>query len=350
MKLLLLSALAAITFSFTVGPSSPPPPPSGCSAVTPPSGWTCIFDWTATFDNQTVGQSLDWQTLTAVFNDPSINAWVNKNYVYSNNTPCETWNGSTDTSGMACSLAPTIAGQIVSDGQSGNGLQVLADNGLCGYAINGFGVPSFGVNFSPSYNVIHVAWDEMWRPGFDLHSEGKIGILTTFKDPSLPIWYGPQNMFYNSNGSTTSFVPIMLNMGDYSTSNPRGAVVEAQVSPPTNWNLGEWYHIEVEIALGPNGYYKAWVNGVQYNNYPPNPGNLNGGGGESISGGPSATDAITTSNPSPLATGAGLRGFGIQPHFGGQPDHTTWAIGSGDCMRTNSYIVYDNIHITAYNR
>lgn len=200
-------AIAQVNFNFTVGSSSPPtppPPPNGCSSITPPSGWSCVTNWTVTFDNQTVGQRFDWSTQHATFNDPSINLWINGNYVYSNNAACATYNGTTDGPQTSpCSPAPTVAAQIVADGKSGNGLQVLADNGLCGYNVNGFGTPSFDLGFGVAYNVIDVEWDEMWRPGFDLHSEGKIGLLVTFKDPSLPIWYGMQNMFYKDvSGST----------------------------------------------------------------------------------------------------------------------------------------------------
>lgn len=329
----LLAIIAAASFGLTITPQQPP-----------------VLDFTVTFENVPVGQRLDWPTMKTLFNDPSVGGLANYNYVYTNNTACMTTNGTTDSANNPCTPAPRVAAQIVSDGKSGNGLQVLADNGLCGYDVNGFGTPHFGIGLLPTYNVIDVEWDEMWRPGFDLHSEGKIGILTLFKDPSLPLWYGPQNMFYkDSVGSTTKFSPVMLNMGDYGTSNPRGSVVEAQVYPTPEWNLGQWYHFKVEIALGPNGWYKAWVDGVLYNSYPPNPGNVSPtSSGQSIAGGPSTTDAITTTNPTPLATGD--KSVNIQPHFGGQPDHTTWALGSGDCMRTNSYIVYDNIHVTAYNK
>lgn len=290
---------------------------------TPPPDGGALFEWTQTFDAEPVGSRVDYPAQRRLF--PADWGW-NSNYVQNsdNSTPCEWYSGA---SGQNCKPAPNVLFKIVADGKSGNALEVKMPKDSYGYPQNGAGTVCLTNGFTKKITKFTVEWDEKWRSGFDLHSMGKNGLAITFARGSTQIFYGPQNMWYNYQGSTTEFAPVVLDMGD---GGGNGAVVEYQVYVSPRWQLNRWYHMKVENALGPNGYYKLWVDGALVNSYAP--GAVAPSTGQTISGGTnSATDSRNTTNPSEFTT----RQIGICPHFGGQYN---------DRAFVDSYMLIDNVH------
>lgn len=298
------------------------PPPGG-------GGGTAVYEWTQTFDAEAVGSRVDYPAQRRLF--PSDWGW-NSNYVLASDhsSPCEWYSGS---SGQDCAPAPNVLFKIAVDGEKGNVLEVKLPKDSYGYAQNGAGVPCLANGFNKHFNTFMVEWDEKWRSGFDLHSMGKNGMLVTFARGSEQIFYGPQAMWYNYQGSTTEFAPVILDMGDGGT---HGAVVEYQVYVSPRWQLNRWYHMKMENALGPNGWYKLWVDGTLVNSYAP--GAVAPSTGQTISGGTdSSTNSRNTSDPSAFTT----QQANICPHFGGQYN---------DRAFNDSFMLLKNIHLKAFNR
>jgi hypothetical protein len=325
---LIVSPDHSFTMIGTMTPQTPPPE----TETPPPETESSVVEFTVDFENEPVGQRVDYPTQRRLF---PTDWGFNSNYVQAsdNSTPCEWYSGSP---GQNCVPAPKVLFKVVADGKTGKGLEVLMPKDSYGYAQPGAGVPMMVSAYNKSFNTLAVEWDEKWRSGFDLHSMGKIGLLVTYRRANQEIYYGPQNMWYACSPTPCSnqFSPVTLNMGD---GGGNSSTVEHQVYLNNKWSLDRWYHFKIENALGPNGYYKMWIDGQLYNSYAP--GEVSGmSTGQTIGGGTnSGTNSRNTQNPSEFTE----QRLGIQPHFGGQYN---------DRAFNDSYQVLDNIHLRGFNR
>ena len=96
-------------------------------------------------------------------------------------------------------------------------------------------------------------------------------------------------------------------------------------------SIGVWRHFKMQVALGPNGYTKTWMNGALYNAYSRS---------ENITSPQTVISPIATTNPALYQTST-LPETLFQTHPGGQAQ---------DAPRWDEYLVFDNIHYRLYNR
>lgn len=359
-------AAAQVNFNFTVGSPPPPPPPpfNGCASVAVPSGFgTCVFNWTVDFDNNCTGgcpasgTQVTLPVAANIFNDPSIGQYQSDMYWdYVANAQCyPTYPG-----GISANCTPTQTNmfQIVANGKSGRGLQVTYKANSIGYNGPCCGQnPQLSLLLNPAYNIIDVQWDEYLVPGFSVFNQGapnysitKHGLLVTFGvGAGLPS-SSLQTMLYGNTNGSAAFE--WINMGD-------GGVNQVTVESGgycTEQAVGQWYHFETQIALGPNGWIRAWMTTpsgarYQYDNWPASaatvncPGGVGGQAGGYENAASSSTDPISTSDTTTLnalTNNFGNRKILIDNHFGGG--------STQQAAKVDSFVIYDNIHVTAYKR
>jgi hypothetical protein len=226
----------------TIVPPSPPPTPTPTPTPTPsPTPTPGGFDYRPNFNNLPAG-SFGMAQQKTVFTDPSIVSqenWDNKgNRMFIATSGCKT-------AGNHC-------------------LRYFYPKGTIGGAWNtgAWGILGFWIAHKWT-DVLNIEYDWMFEPGFDLTGlGGKIGPFIGYMNKST--WQGYlQIIQWRSDGAKASLVPC--------TQSPAGATLCAAFGKepiPIN-QTGHWYHIKQQIAYGPNGYQKTWIDGnLIWNNGP----------------------------------------------------------------------------------
>jgi hypothetical protein len=328
-----------------------------------------VFDWTVDFDTNctggcpAAGTQVTLPIMANIFNSSSIGSYLSDSYWdYVANVQCFPYYPG----GIPTNCTPTTEKmiQIVAGGKTGNGLQITYKAGSIGYNGSCCGQnPQLGLSFSAAFNVMDVQWDEYLVPGFSLFNQNdnvnysitKHGMLIGFSSngnlPSSqhqPMIYGE----YNGGSITDRGALEWISMGDGGVN----AVTVENGGYCLDIVPGNWYHFELQMALGPNGWNRGWVtvpNGTkyQYSNWYSSlsvdscPGGLGGQASAYQNSASSSTDPISTTNTTTinnLTNNAGNRRLYIDNHYGGG--------ASNQAARVDSYVIYDNIRVIGSNR
>jgi hypothetical protein len=302
--------------------------------------WTKVFEWTVDFDTNcastcpAAGTTISSSVLSNIFHFPSI----------------------------ASASSQQNNDLIVAKGNGGNALEMNQPAGSIDYVCC---VVDLTLNNSGAgaFNYYVVEWDQKYEDstispnglnydfntgggGVTCNGVGKPGMAFNFTNGSVNNGGGGnQEIFFDDNCTSFGSQPYIARNFPYTSFN--GVVLAQQTNHPPGGGTssspytgaivpGVWYHKKIEIVLGPQGWFRYYMNNgpgsplVLYNSF--------------SRGGLSGTDSFSdphavTDYPTPSLS--------MIPHFGGGASGPP---PNGNGPAHNSYMLWDNIHVTGYNR
>jgi hypothetical protein len=313
-----------------------------------------------------VGGTIMEQTIVNVANAALANtytSWRDEAYVPNpdNGSGCTVTSGSSPNCifspggtanggfGPADIICATASGNCKGGGKTGNGLQTLQPVDNCGYPQTGWGYTSDLYHLgTQNINIMNIEWDELLVTGWSSTAStiAKIGTFNLIDNPSVD-----NNFFYNVGELIINYADSPLYYSGeiqgrgYTTYDSTSALYNASNSTanpcPGCMTTNTWYHFRQQIAVGPNGWIKTWI--TDPNKY---------------SGQPVLMSSVTRMSTSTgvVATAAqaatfSRNQFDIYSHFGGCGGAGCGTNSpGGNCATTNSYQIYDNLHVTGYRR
>jgi hypothetical protein len=121
--------------------------------------------------------------------------------------------------------------------------------------------------YQQSVPVFNVEYDWYFEPGFDLTGGiGKIGPFLTYHHDNPYSGFQEITIWRTNSNGYGYFVPCVQAQSSGGTTI---CATTAQKEQGPAIQTGQWYHVRMQAANGPNGYQKAWINGTLiFNNGP----------------------------------------------------------------------------------